>query len=118
MDTGTFERQVVALREQQLAIARSYNVFSEKVRGHLRKVLDEAGVLEVVQVLEQGLEARRDADQKTCDFLGAQIQELTLARESTTPEWVHGIDVSKLDADTAGLVRSGNPETLEVLRGS
>lgn len=109
---------MAALREQQSAIARSYNVFSDKVRGHLRKVLGEAGVLEVVQVLEQGLETRRVADQKACDVLGAQIQELTLAQESTAPEWVHGIDVSKLDADTAGMVRSGHPETLEALRRS
>lgn len=63
-------------------------------------------------------EELRGIDEEVKGLQGVQKYLLRLEVESRPPEYVDGIDVSRLDPETRLLVESGNLETISALRAA
>jgi hypothetical protein len=125
------ERRLRDLKTRQKQLPGLFEKTKREVDLAIDKVLEKAGVLVEVKVLEKRREDSRRAIQAESDRIAGALSELELvlarlrsvaddieAEDPSTPDVLHGIDLTKLDETTRLMVVSGNPATIEALGGT
>jgi len=123
-DLVQLNQQLESLTAQRTKLIADYEVTRTKYEKKTNGILKKAGVLLVVQTLQDELEFERKSSQTGVDAIAAKIQEVQkigqylVAREKIdpdTPHMVEGIDINLLGLDARSKVLAGDAETIAQL---
>lgn len=119
MERTIIEQMIENARKMLVILSDSEVRYREDGQAEVDKLLTQHGLMEQIRDIQDRAEERVRAMQRDADILRGQIEvmERMLKPAVVQPEYLHGLDLSKLDPATANLVRSGHLPTITQLGG-
>jgi hypothetical protein len=119
MERSIIEQMIENARKMLVILSDSEARYRADAENEVERLLTEHGLSQQIRTIRAAADERSQSLRRDAEILHRQI--LMLESMRAQPEahtgLLHGIDLSKLDAATASLVRSGHLPTITQLGG-